>query len=345
MLSAWFIAGATATGKSAVAQRLAERLGCAVLSADSMLVYRGMDIGTAKPAPAERGAVPYFGLDLITPDQPFSTGLWLAAARNALQRSEIRGQRSEIRDQRSDNPDFRPPTSDLRPLIVAGGTGLYLKALTDGLGGAAADPAARARWQALYEREGLPGLRDALEARAPGALASFPDPANPRRLIRALEHLDSLGALPSNWNPPPVVDCQLPTADCRLPTVPIPVLRLPRAQLHARIARRVAAMFEAGLVDEVRALRRDFPLWSDTARGAIGYAEVCALLDGALTDREAAERTAARTRQLAKRQETWFRHQARAAWIDIDDTDPPERVAERVLDTWRQHGPTPVVSL
>ncbi len=304
--AAWLIAGATATGKSAVAQRLAEQHGCAILSADAMLVYRGMDIGTAKPSPAERGGVPYFGIDFATPAESFSTGLWLADARRALQAAA---------------PN----------LIVAGGTGLYLKALTDGLDGSACDPNARARWQALHAAEGLDALRRALETRAPGALASLADPANPRRLIRALEHLDAHGTLPARWQ----------RADSDAP--PIPALRLPREQLHARIARRVDAMFTAGLIDEVRTLQRDFPTWSETARHAIGYAEVRALLAGELTQKQAIDRIAARTRQLAKRQETWLRHQARVVWIDITDDDPPDTVARRVAETWSHYGPSPVV--
>ncbi len=304
--SAWLIAGATATGKSAVAQQLAEQTGRAVLSADAMLVYRGMDIGTAKPSPSERGAVPYFGLDLATPSESFSTGLWLADARRALQAAA---------------PN----------LIVAGGTGLYLKALTEGLDGSACDPDARARWQELHAAEGLDALRRALETRAPGALASLADPANPRRLIRALEHLDAHGTLPARWQ----------RADSDAP--PIPALRLPRAQLHARIARRVDAMFAAGLIDEVRALQSAVPVWSETACHAIGYAEVRALLAGDLTRAQAADRIAARTRQLAKRQETWLRHQAHVVWIDITDDDPPDAVARRVAETWRLYGPSPVV--
>lgn len=304
--SAWLIAGATATGKSAVAQQLAEQTGRAVLSADAMLVYRGMDIGTAKPSPSERGAVPYFGLDLATPSESFSTGLWLADARRALQAAA---------------PN----------LIVAGGTGLYLKALTEGLDGSACDPDARARWQELHAAEGLDALRRALETRAPGALASLADPANPRRLIRALEHLDAHGTLPARWQ----------RADSDAP--PIPALRLPRAQLHARIARRVDAMFAAGLIDEVRALQSAVPVWSETACHAIGYAEVRALLAGDLTRAQAADRIAARTRQLAKRQETWLRHQAHVVWIDITDDDPPDTVARRVAETWRLYGPSPVV--
>lgn len=308
MPSAFILAGATATGKTAVAQLLAEQLGCAILSADAMLVYRGMDIGTAKPTPAERRGVPYSGIDLATPAEPFSTGLWLADAARALAAP-------------------LPPGG----IIVAGGTGLYIKALTDGLDGASADPAARARWQALFERDGLPALQSALAERDPAALASLPDPSNPRRLIRALEHLDTLGALPSHWK----------TAR---PAAPVVALRLPREQLHRRIARRVEAMFSAGLADEVRALRERHPVWSPTAAQAIGYAETAALLDGTLSRRDAAERIAARTRQLAKRQETWFRHQTQPLWLDINDNDPPEHTARRVLELWRQHGPVPVLS-
>jgi len=313
MSTAWILAGATATGKTAVAQALAEQLGCAILSADAMLVYRGMDIGTAKPSVAERGSVSYYGIDLTTPADPFSTGLWLADAARA--RTAHGGKGSDQTTQ----------------LIVAGGTGLYIKALTDGLDGEAADPDSRARWQALFEREGLDALRAALAERSPDALSALADPSNPRRLIRALEHLDARGALPEQWKSRP-------------DSVPFVVLRLPREQLHARIARRVDAMFRRGLVDEVRALRQTYPVWSPTASQAIGYAEVCALLDGALTAREAAERTVIRTRQLAKRQETWFRHQTHAVWLEIDDHDAPETVAGRVLETWRRYGPTTVLS-
>ena len=314
---AWILAGATATGKTAVAQLLAERLGCAILSADAMLVYRGMDIGTAKPAPAERGDVPYFGIDLVTPADAFSAGLWLADAARAL---KLTGQCGMGVSPMSPN------------LIIAGGTGLYLKALTAGFDSEAADPASRARWQALFDREGLVALREALAERAPDALASIADPSNPRRLIRALEHLDAHGGLPQQWKREPQASS------------PVTVLHLPREQLHRRIERRVANMFRQGLVDEVRALRQTVPVWSATARQAIGYAEVCALLDGTLSEKAAFEKTLIRTRQLAKRQETWFRHQAQAVWLEIDENDPPAHVAGRVQETWRQHGPTPVLS-
>ena len=311
MSHAWILAGATATGKTAVAQLLAEQLGCAILSADAMLVYRGMDIGTAKPSPAERGAVPYFGLDLATPAESFSTGAWLTAAAQALRAT---GKAS---------PECG--------LIVTGGTGLYIKALTSGFDSEEADPARRAHWQALFEREGLDALRRSLAERSPSALENLADPSNPRRLIRALEHLDTRGCLPRNWQ-----------NDAAPATVL--ALRLPREQLHRRIEYRVATMFRKGLADEVRALRHTYPVWSATALQAIGYAEVCALLDGTLSEKAAFERIVTRTRQLAKRQETWFRHKTQPVWLDIDENDPPALIAQRVLTLWRQHGPTSVLS-
>ncbi len=311
MAQAWILAGSTASGKSAVAQLLAEKLNCAIISADAMSIYQGMDIGTAKPSAEERGRVEYLGLDLTTPDQSFSTGMWLADVH--LKAASI-----------SPVPGCR--------LIVAGGTGLYIKAITQGLEGRAADSAARSRWQDTLEKGGIDALRQALAKRAPEVLAQLADPGNPRRLIRALEHLDATGCLPDNWSRP-------------LSDPQIAVLRLSRAQLHERIRRRVAKMFHQGFVEEVRGLCREFPHWSPTASRAIGYAEVRAMLEGSITLEEAFERTVTRTRQLAKRQETWFRHQSNAVWIEIDDSDPPASVAERVLQTWREHGPAKLISV
>lgn len=298
------MAGATATGKSAVAQLLAEQLGCAILSADSMAVYKGMDIGTAKPGVGLRGAVPYYGIDLTTPDHLFSVGQWRMEASQALQ----------------SHPG----------LIVSGGTGLYIKALTNGLEGQATDPALRHQWLSLLAREGAPALRQALDERAPDLLRSMPDSHNPRRLIRALEHLNKQGTVPRNWR--------------EIPGKPrIMVLRLPREQAHVRIQHRVEQMYERGLLEEVENLRERFPRWSHTASHAIGYAEAHAVLDGVMTRAQAIERTVIRTRQLAKRQETWFRHQFDSIWIDILESDSTERVAERLHKEWSVHGPTSII--
>ncbi len=315
--AAFFLVGATATGKSAVAQCLAERLGAAVVSADSMLVYRGMDVGTAKPTAAERGAVPYFGLDLADPCDPFSAGAWL----------------------RDVTPAFAPPPA--APPIVVGGTGLYVRAILSGLDAPAADPAARLRWQALLEAEGVAGLRRALAERAPRALDSLADPFNPRRLIRALERLD---AVPAECPAITLSDARRSTLDTRHVCDAVG-LRLPRPALQIRIRERAERMFDTGLADEVRGLRSRFPAWSDTAGAAIGYAEAAAWLDGRLSRAEALERLVIRTRQLAKRQETWFRHQLRVAWVDADPSESVSSLADRVHSHWEEHGPTPIRGL
>ena len=291
------LAGATATGKTAVAQRLAERLGAAILSADAMLVYRGLDIGTAKPTPAERGAVPYRGLDLTDPDETFSAARWLEAARAAEAEAARAG----------------------RPLIAVGGTGLYLSALLRGLAPLpAGDPARRAALEAL-DAETLRARLAAL-----GALDALPpdDRANPRRLVRALEIAEAGGARPASWRDPAA------------PKPALVALTRPRAALHARIAERVRAMYAAGLLAEARALRERFPALSRTAMQAIGYAEAFAVLDGTLSVAEAQERTIVRTRQLARRQETYLRHQFAVTWVEAAPGEGIDALAGRVARAW-----------
>lgn len=320
--TAFILAGATATGKTAAAQILAEHMGCTILSADAMLVYKGMDIGTAKPTVADRGNIPYAGIDLVTPAEPFSTGRWIgsaAKALNALGRPQqpIKGVSSV---------DSQGQSS----LIVVGGTGLYIKALTDGIQSDVAHPEVRDKWQMVFEHSGIDGLQAALRQRAPEAYASLPDRSNPRRLLRALEQIDTNGTLPDQWK------------TNNASTSSIVVLSLPREQLHRRIAMRVDQMFQAGLIEEVRALRITYPTWSSTAAKAIGYEEVCALLDNRLTQEAAREKMIIRTRQLAKRQETWFRHQTQAQWLLLTEHDTPAAIAERVNNLWRHHGPTTI---
>ena len=365
--AAWFLVGPTAVGKTAVAQHLAERTDAAILSADAMLVYRGMDIGTAKPLPSERGPVRYLGIDLADPDEPFSAGAWLARVRGALPGGRAGPLDPPIDDALAErvapacggSGNSALSLCDSAPvgggLIVAGGTGLYVRALIHGLDASAADPARRQYWQERLAREGLEALRRELTARAPQAAAALADPENPRRVIRALEHLDAHGALPDTWR-----DAPKPR---------LVGLHLPRPALHARIAARVERMFADGLLDEVAALRARFPAWrcdhtfkgvkcepaiektssaaasserAATARQAIGYAEACDLLDKRITQEQAIAQIVVRTRQLAKRQETWFRHQADVTWIEIAADEPVAAIAARVLAAWREHGPTPI---
>ena len=322
------LVGPTAVGKTAVAQWLAERLGVPILSADSMLVYRGMDIGTAKPTPAERGAVPYFGIDCVEPGTPFSTGAWLSFVRRQLEEHE-EGKREQGRGdgEWKVSPISNPATcgADAPQVVVAGGTGLYIRALLCGLDAPPSDGAARARWAAVFESGGLAALRAALDANpAARALLSEGDLANPRRLIRALERAEA-GEEPAP-RPSPA------------PERPVAGLTMPRDRLAARIKDRIDKMFKDGLVEEAVAVRDASGGFSSTACGAIGYAEALAVADGLLTRPEAAERIAARTRQLAKRQFTWFRHQIRVDWIEVEDDDSPATLGPKVLEIWKRHG-------
>ena len=303
-LAAHFLVGPTASGKSAVAQHLAlqSRPPRPVIAADSMTIYRGLDIGTAKPDAAERAAVPSFGFDLVDPDQPFSVGDYLAAIRAAAPAIAACG----------------------APPIVVGGTGLYVKCLTDGLASAPSDPDRRAAAEALLKVEGLEALQAATKALNPAEYAKLRDPENPRRVVRAYELLAS-------GHP-------LPVAEER-PRPKVAGLLLPPEELRARIARRARQMFAYGLVEEVRALRAKFPALSDTARHAIGYEEAGQVLDGQIPEEEAIRRVTLRTGQYAKRQMTWFRHQADVIWIEVGPRDDTERLSGKVRQVWNTHGP------
>ena len=306
-LSAHFLVGPTASGKSAVAQYLA-LLGHPprpILSADSMTIYRGMDVGTAKPEAADRAAVPSFGFDLVDPDRPFSVGDWLAAVRAAAPAIAACG----------------------APPIVVGGTGLYVKCLTEGLDSAPVDPVHRAAAEALLNAEGLEALQAATRALNPEEFAKLRDPENPRRVVRAYELLAS-------GQPLPVVE--------ERPRPKLAGLALAPDELRARIARRARQMFAYGLVEEVRALRAKYPTLSDTARHAIGYAEAARVLDGQIPEEEAIRLVAIRTGQYAKRQMTWFRHQADVVWIDVNPDHSTERIAGFVQRIWNSHGPAPL---
>ncbi len=298
------LAGPTATGKTDLAHRLARKHEWAVLSADSMLVYRGMDIGTAKPLPADRAGLRYGGIDLATPDQSFDVGAWLAHARDFLQ--ELPAEQE---------------------ILVVGGTGLYFKALLYGLDPMpSVDPAVREWAERIYEDRGLDGLRRTCQELASERYAALKDKDNPRRLMRALE-LERMGAPHARvWE------------QREVEAVPV-VLHMPRGRLDERIEARVERMFRDGLLDEVRRLQTQYPVWSDTASGAIGYREACAVLNGEMDEAEARASIARRTRQLARRQLTWFRHQLACEWVDINPGTSEEELAENVYAVWRRYGP------
>ena len=299
----FFLVGPTASGKTAVGIEAALRIGAEILSLDSMALYRGMDIGTAKPTPAERARVPHHLIDIAEPHEAFSTGRYLEAAEAAIADVVGRGK---------------------LPLFV-GGTALYLKALTEGFfHGPSADWALRNRLIAEAEETGVPALHERLRAVDPAAAARI-HPNDLRRIVRALEVHEATGR--------PISEQQTqfglasPRYEC-----PIAGIRRERAELHERINRRVDAMFAAGLVEEVRRLLAEPRGISHAAGQFVGYREVIAHLRGELTLDEAIERVKARTRQFAKRQMTWFRSFPQIRWVDADVASSPDDLAAQVVE-------------
>lgn len=308
---AFVLVGPTASGKTAVAQYLAENHGCAILSADSMLVYRGMDIGTAKPSRIERERIRHWGIDMVEVGQPCSVARWLSEARIAVAAS--RGEQ--------------------RPLIVVGGTGLYVRCLLQGLEPAGApDPRVRSAWEERLRHEGLEALQRIFKERAPDQYAALADPRNPRRLVRALEMLDSERGHDRRWN-----------EAGRQHT--IAGLLRPTPTLKRRIEDRVSTMYAQGLLEETRALMPRGLLSAPTALQAIGYAEAVAVVEGIMQQEAAQKRTVIRTQQLAKRQMTWFRHQANVAWVQVGDEDSLPVIAAKVWETWQRFGPAPLAGI
>lgn len=308
--SAFFLVGPTAIGKSSVAHALAVQQGYEILSADSMLVYRGMDIGTAKPSARDRAEAQYHCIDLVDPSEKFNVRAYLDNALSAVEGSAARG----------------------NALIVTGGTGLYVKALTHGLGVTAGpDEAGRQEWETVLADRGVGYLEDMLKRIDPVVHDSLKDKQNSRRLIRALEHAKNRLSLPENWSSKEMEK-----------DVSLVGLSMAPEELHVRIEHRVNVMYETGFLDEIHALREKYAMLSATAREAIGYAEGGAVIDGLCSVQDAKERTIVRTRQLAKRQRTWFRNQADVSWIDVGGDMNEQDVAGLVLKQWRKHGPTEI---
>lgn len=299
----YFLVGPTACGKTAAGIEAALRIGAEILSLDSMSLYRGMNIGTAKPTAEERARVPHHLLDLAEPHEAFSTGRYLEAAEAAIADVAARGK---------------------LPLFV-GGTALYLKGLTEGFfAGPSADWTLRNRLIAEAEERGVPALHQRLKAADPAAAARI-HPNDLRRIVRALEVHQTTG------RPISELQTQFGTPSSRYDCV-LAGIRRDRAELHDRINRRVDAMFAAGLVEEVRALLAHPGGISHAAAQFVGYAEVIAHLRGDVNLAEAVERVKARTRQFAKRQSTWFRSFPQIRWVDASPDTSPDARATCVLE-------------
>jgi len=297
----WFLTGATAVGKTAVGIALAQRLGAEIISLDSMAIYRGMDIGTAKPSAADRKAVPHHLVDIVDPADEYSVSQYVDAAAASVADIRARGK---------------------QPLFV-GGTPLYLKSLLRGLfEGPPADWPLRQEIEAELAHVGQQALYDRLAQVDPVA-ASHIHPHDTRRLIRALEVYRATGEPISHQQIQ--FEEGLPADTCR-----VFVLRRKREELHARIEARVESMIEAGLVDEVQNLVASSPL-GRTARQAVGYRESLAYLAGEYDHDEMIARIKARTRRFAKRQGTWFRSLSECRFVDVAGDLDARIVADQII--------------
>ncbi len=297
-----FLAGPTAVGKSAVALLLAQRLGGEIISVDSMQVYRGLDLGTAKPSPAQRQEVRHHLIDVVDLTEGFDAAAFVRLATAAVNEIQARGQVP----------------------IFCGGTGLYFKAYLEGLGAA---PPADAVLRAQLEAAPLAELLHELEQRDPVTFQKI-DRQNPRRVVRAVEVIRLTGqpfsAQRAAW-PTETFNVQRSTFNVQFG------LSRTGEDLRQRIDERVDEMFRRGLVAETARLLQHGLGQNRTAMQAIGYRQVVEHLRGERPLGETIELVKSRTRQFARRQMTWFRRQMPLSWLDLAPTDSAEEVATQII--------------
>ena len=282
------LSGPTAVGKTALSTALAKRLGAEIISADSMQVYRGMDIGTAKVTDAEKAGIPHYMIDVADPSEAFSVADYVRTARPVLLDIANRG----------------------KAVMIVGGTGFYIQALLKDLEFDLSDNPnpLRAELAERAEKEGVDKLHEQLKSLDPSAAERI-HPNNKKRLIRALEFCLTSGH--------PISELNREQSDKESPyRILYLVLDLPRDQLYSRIDKRVEFMLKNGLIEEVRRLRQEGVPAGSTAMQGIGYKEILMYLDGALSLQEAEEKMRLGSRHYAKRQLTWFRREKDAVWID-----------------------------
>lgn len=298
------ILGPTATGKTALALDLAQEVGGEIVNADALQVYRGLDIGTAKPTVEERARVRHHLIDILDPHERYSAGGFARRAREAIADIHDRG---------------------LRALVV-GGSGLYLRALLEGISPVPeGDREIRRRLRRRLGQEGLEVLYRELEEKDPETAQRLPE-GDTQRILRALEVVEVSGVPLSRW-----IERQ-PFGDQRLPAVRIG-LTLPRHILYDRIAARVGRMVERGWLGEVRELMESGVEPGMPAFQAIGYRELVRCIRGEVSLDQAVEEVIRKTRRFAKRQETWFRKERDITWFPADR---PQMLIPRILEFLRQ---------
>lgn len=290
--------GPTASGKSSLAIELAKRLGGAeIVNGDSMLVYRGMDIGTAKPSLDERQGVPHHLVDVLDVTETASVAEFQQMARSAIEQVRARG---------------------AVPILV-GGSNLYVRAVVDEFDFPGTDPQVRAKWQSRLDETGPHALHQQLARVAPEA-ASRIEPGNGRRIVRALEIYELTGS----------VSGKLPEPRYALENVHQFGLRIARPLLDERIASRVEAMWRDGLVDEVLGLIPAGIREGVTASRGLGYQQVLEYLDDKLSEEEAKEQTIVGTRKFSRKQLGWFRRDPRITWLYSGDPENPNKIINQL---------------
>ncbi|HPA16610.1 MAG TPA: tRNA (adenosine(37)-N6)-dimethylallyltransferase MiaA [Verrucomicrobiae bacterium] len=295
-MSLLILAGPTASGKSAVAVELAVRIGAEIIAADSMQVYRGLDILSAKPSATDRARVPHHCLDIASISEDFTVAQWLASARAAT--NSIRG-RGRV------------------PLVV-GGTGLYIRALRFGLD---PNPPTPPQLRDALSARSLPDLVTELRQADPEAAERI-DLRNRRRVERALAiALQGSPSTPASWATAPE-------------PFTLVILRRDPHHLRARIEARVDAMFEAGAIDEVRRLKAAGLRPGATASQALGIRQIEEFLAGRCAEPDARASLTTATRQFAKRQMTWFRRETGTLWLDVPPDELPTHTAARIVPEW-----------
>jgi len=298
------VVGPTATGKSDLAIALALRLGGEVVGADASQLYRGMDIGTAKVPGAEREGVPHHQVDVLDVTQEASVAAYQREARADIEAVLARG----------------------RVPVVAGGSGLYVRAALDRLEIPPTDPQVRAALQQRLDDEGVASLLAELRRLDPPAAEAI-EPNNGRRVVRALEVIALTGR---------PFSATMPAREFVRPTVLVG-LRSDREALDRRIDRRAQRMFDAGLVEETRALVDLGLREGRTASRAVGYAQALAVIDGTMSSADAVADTALRTRRLVRRQESWFGADPRVTWFD-PLAEPVDALVDRVVEHVTHNG-------
>lgn len=299
-MSLIFIVGATATGKSDLSIQLAKKLQAEIINADSMQLYRGMDIGTAKLSLEQREGIPHHLIDVLDVTQDASVAEYQGWARAKIDDLLKQG----------------------KNVVVVGGTGLYIKAILDELNFPDTDPVVRARLSIEAQQVGIDEMHARLAKLDPAAAAAIPK-ENVRRVVRALEVIEITGA-PFTANLPKAGASYYPDAK-QFGVV------MQRDDLKERIDRRVDAMWESGFVEEVRSLIEKGIKSAKTARAALGYNQIITFLEGLVSEEEAREETKRATRAYARRQETWFSRDERITWLKGDTSERLDAITSSTI--------------